>query len=279
MPPLPDEPLGAVAARAAALADETCATCGWYHGAWPLWRHLGMATAPTVHEGFYAARIAEHLAEGGGADVLVSGAADQGMVATVARAFAAAGIAPRITVLDRCATPLALGAEWAARADLPVSVLHVDVLDLDRVGAFDLVCTHAFLGYFDPDQRRALATRWHAALRPGGRLVTLNRLRPGATADPVGFTESEAATFIERARAEALRVGWPTDDAVARAIAWTSRFRMHPLRSPADVTGPFEAVGFDVRPIPVDSGDAARKAPSGPGSPGNASFLGIVATR
>lgn len=276
---LPDEPLAEVAARAAALATDTCTDCGWYHGAWPLWRHLGMASAPTLHEAFFAARIADHLRAGGGIDVLVSGAADQGMVATVARGFAACGVRPRITVLDRCATPLALASEWAARAGLHVDTVRLDVLDLDRWAAFDLVCTHAFLGYFDPVQRRRLADRWHAALRPHGHLVTLNRLRPAATSDSVGFTPDEADAFVERARTQAARVGWPSDDAVARAVAWTSRFHMYPLRDPRDVVGPLEDVGFYVEITPVDSGEASRTAPVGPGTPGHASFLGVVATR
>lgn len=274
--PLPAEPLAEIAAHAAAIADATCSGCGWYHGAWPLWRLLGMASAPTVHEAFYAEHVARHVAGGGGADVLVSGAADQGMVATVARAFAAVGVTPRITVLDRCATPLRLAEAWAGPAGVPVRTVRVDVLDLAEIAAFDLVCTHAFLGYFDPAQRRRLATRWRAALRPGGRLVTLNRLRPTAPTDPVGFTADEAAAFVARARAAAPRVGWDPEDAVARALAWTERFRMYALREAEDVTGPLQAAGFAVEVVAIDSGEASRTAPVGPGTPGHASFLGFV---
>jgi len=266
--------------RAIALAEQHCplcgADCGWYHGTWPLWRALGIASTPVLHAAFYEEAIAEHLNAGGGMDVLVTGAADPAMLATITGAFAARGRRPRLTVLDRCGTPLVLARDWAAVADVELHTQRRNVLDAGGIGPFDLVCTHAFLGYFSPPARARLAIAWRSFLRPGGRLLTLNRLRPDAPYAPIGFSHEEARRFVERARSEATARHWDAQDTARRARVWTEHFRQWPVHTLEEVVTVLRAADFGVTTRAVQNDTGTTRGLSGPGTPGGARFAGFV---
>ncbi len=277
MTPPHDDPI-ARARLAAAWATDGCARtgCGWYHGTWPLWRALGLASAPDVHEVFYREALLDHLDAGGGDRVLVTGAADPEMLATTLRAFRARGRTPRLEALDRCATPLALAAAWAHHEGVPLRTHQVDALVHATDARFDLVLTHAFLGYFDPAGRAALAARWRDWLAPDGRLITLNRLRPDAPDARVGFTAAQAAAFVARARTEA-EGRWDVDDAVARAEVWTRNLDAWPLRDADTLRALLEGAGLSATLHTIPPAPGAP--PAGPGSPGQATYVGVVARR
>src|SRR3546814_2715406 len=78
--------------------------------------------------------------------------------------------------------------DWSSdvcSSDLPV-------LDYDGGARFDVVCTHCFLGYFTPEQRPALMAKWFSLLRPGGRVLTVNPIRPTPDHAFVPFTPAQA---------------------------------------------------------------------------------------
>src|SRR3546814_1159862 len=89
--------------------------------------------------------------------------------------------------------------DWSSdvcSSDLPV-------LDYAGGARFDVVCTHCFLGYFTPEQRPALMAKWFSLLRPGGRVLTVNPIRPTPDHAFVPFTPAQAASFEARAMAAA----------------------------------------------------------------------------
>lgn len=203
--------------------------CDWYHGAWPHLRRLELVSSPDWHAAFYAGALARRL--GPGDPVLVSGAADERMLAVVL----AAAEPEDVTVLDRCDTPLA-----ACRALAPaVRTVRADVLEHDRPGAYAAILSDAFLPRFAPAERVAVLRAWRRLLRPGGAAVTTARIG-GAGADrPAPSPEMRA----ERLRRAALARG--ADDAVAElAHEFGLRQRRHPLRSASEVTALFEDAGF-----------------------------------
>src|SRR3546814_10086578 len=67
---------------------------------------------------------------------------------------------------------------FAKRYGRAVETVVTPVLDYDGGARFDVVCTHCFLGYFTPEQRPALMAKWFSLLRPGGRVLTVNPIRP-----------------------------------------------------------------------------------------------------
>ena len=70
---------------------------------------------------------------------------------------------------------------------------------------FDVVCTDSFMAQFPDNRREELVAAWHRALRPGGRLVTTNRLRTSTTAETVRNSTERACAFRDAALAEVAR--------------------------------------------------------------------------
>ena len=183
---LPPEPLLESARLAARLAPSTCtrtpASCAWYHALYPLLRVLGLAATPERHTDFYD-EVFRRLAADGCRRVAITGTADTCMLAHVLRPFLAAAIRPAVTVVDRCATPLALCRTYAEGAGFALETEVADMLAWRPEEPFDVVTTHAFIGMFPHDKQPVLLRRWAEALRPGGVLVSVARVDAEWSAD------------------------------------------------------------------------------------------------
>jgi SAM-dependent methyltransferase len=160
-----DEDLLGMAAQAYALADQFCGTCKNYHALWPYHRlALGSGQGGlTAIEHAIAGQI-----QAGARRVLVAGAADTGLLATVARA--AAGCDIEMAVVDRCPTPVELCRRFAERWSLPVTTTVADIAYLDG-GDFDLVYASSILPFVPAERRASTIAGMHRALKPGGHLL------------------------------------------------------------------------------------------------------------
>lgn len=284
----PDEPLALsapLARRIAATecrADDAGRSCAWYHGFWQYLRLLDFITTPRDHAAFYRQALGPALAEGCGR-VLVSGSADYAMLAQLLRIFGEARRHPAIVALDICRTPLALCEWYAARRGVVLATVATDILAYRAETTFDLVCTHSFFGRFAPAERPRLIERWRALLRPGGRVVTVNRIRPDAPAI-VGFTAEQAARFVARVRERAATMGRVADLGLAELLpmaeAYAAATRTHPLRSAEELRALFEAGGFRIEHLAVEP-LAGRTGilPTGPTMSGGARYAQLVARR
>lgn len=282
LPPL-DEPLAESAPLARKLAPSLCGVdprtgerCDWQHGLWQTLRLLGVITTPVHHAEFFRRALA---ALEDGARILVSGTADYAMLAQVIAASRKA----RITVLDVCGTSVELNRWYAARAGAAVTVLRSDVLGFAPREPFDAICTHSFIGQFDPRSRAKLVRKWHAWLAPGGRLATINRVRPGAGADRVGFSAEQAKTFV----ADVLERAAPRAGELGLDLAWlereAARYAAHqgawPLRSLDEIRALFESAGFTLSELVTSTVSGAHGRVSGPTTPGAAQYAHILAIK
>lgn len=268
---------------AAALAARHCRDCGWYHGFWPVVRALGCGTEPDDHASFYARALAGAAASGPIGRVLISGSADDAMPALILRLAADLGRHPTITVLDRCATPLALCRATLAAGDGMLDTVEGDALDAALEGGFDLIATHSFLGYFDEAGRAALLARWRSLLRPGGRVLTVNRIRSDGP-DIVTFTEAQIEAFVarlcERHSHRRDLSALPPTEIATRARVYATRFTIRPVRSVAAIGRMAQDAGLEIEARPLGTpGRAAAGTPSGPTAPGGASYVGFVLRR
>lgn len=103
---------------------------------------------------------------------LLAGSADAGLPGLIGGVAAAQpGSEHRITVVDRCETPLVLCRAHAEAEGSTIETVHADLRDFRRDGAFDAVLMH-FTTIFFPDEEIVAFFR-HAAswLAPGGVLV------------------------------------------------------------------------------------------------------------
>ncbi len=235
------ESLVANATHARAIAASTCAAdpvrpgerCAWYHGFYPVLRVLGLAATPDRHGAFFDAALARQAPRH--PRVLVTGAADTAMLARVARAYATAGTTASVHLVDRCPTPLALCARFAAAAQVPLGPEAVDVRDLAGPEAWDLICTHSFLAQFAPADRDAIVARWRAVLAPGGVVVTTTRLASDPTAAPVRADPEAVAAFRDRVLAAVARhdaaaaLGMTSEECGDAAERWAARTVTFPL--------------------------------------------------
>lgn len=255
--------------------------CLYYHRIRPLLRRLGLASEPEDHRAFMFPAIVAALGEAG-RRVLVSGSADEAMAAMVVEAGQAAGVTPDITVVDLCATPLLLNAAFGAAHGVAIATERSDILGYRSPACFDLIVTHSFLGVFAPAQRRSLMSRWHDLLRPGGRLVTVARLRPRG--ESRRFSDRAAADLAEEARrrtsSSAATLGLPAHE-IAAAVLDYARHRApsHPLRSLDELSALVSGAGLEPVQVRARNWPARVTGIDGPGLPRGGAYAEVVAER
>jgi len=286
----PEEALELSAPLARRLAAAHCAkdpatgeSCAWSHGFWQYLRMMGLAVEPELHAGFFRTALEALLQAQPAPRLLISGAVDYALLAQV---FAVPGMRGRqaeITVVDRCETPLELNRWYAQRLGTEIQTRRSDILEYSAQRAYDAICTHAFLGYFDPVQREALFRKWHALLRPGGCIVTVHRLRPGEV-ERARFSGEQAHAYGERIlnAAQAIQASLDLEPAALAqmARAYASRLVMWPVASLEQVRDLCERNGFEVTQLhAVPLLPRSPQAASAPTVPGGNDYLHLVATR
>jgi SAM-dependent methyltransferase len=263
----PDEPLADSAPVAWSLAERLCAgdpqshdSCLWYHRIWQYLRLLDIISSIRTNTPFLLATLAR-LAPSH-PRVLISGTADYAMLAHLREAYRSRPL--DVTMLDRCATSVAINQWYADRYGLAMTPVCGDALAIETDRPFDLVCTHNFVGRFDTEARQRLVNRWHTVLRPGGVVVTTQRVRPGDRARMASYTGAEAHALADRvAQAAALYPGaLGATPAELHNVTYEYALRKgtYVIASPAEITAPFERAGFVVNLADEGGGPAERAA-------------------
>jgi SAM-dependent methyltransferase len=263
--PMVDEPLAESAPlaweKAPALCwrdPETGVGCEAYHRAWQYRRLLGLITTVGTDGDFLLERFSSLARGGAHRRVLVAGTADYGMLAHLAAAYRSEGAPLEVTVVDRCATPLMLNRWYGERRSLPVETLQANLLDLPIGRAFDLVCTHSLFGRLTKEDRERVVGAWHAQLRPGGLVLTTQRIRPGAATSVLVLDENAARAVGAAAEnaARAFPVPGPSPEELGRVVAEEVRGRVsHLLRAQEEALDPFVRQGFTIEEARVPDAD------------------------
>lgn len=284
-------PLADMAAFALAEAPARCADdghggrlCDWYHGLWPTLRLFGMAATPERHAAFFHDVFSEAANAGGFGRALVCGTADYAMPALVHQVYGQCGRTPDLTVLDLCPTPLALCTRFARQVGVSWQTIARDAL-APGGATYDLICSHSFLSRFDAQTRPLLMTRWHDALRPGGRVVTTTRLDPDWAPADVGLSDSQIDSLVNQVsqRVERWRRVLPidSDTVVALARRYAENLYSYAVRSEDELRALFSGAGLrivrlDVKEVRGGSGGGRKGMP---GLVKSARYADIVAER
>jgi SAM-dependent methyltransferase len=187
-------------------------------------------------------------------------------------------------VLDLCETPLMLNRWYAERVSAPISTCRSDILDYASGEPFDAICTHAFLGNFDPQQRVALVAKWRSLLRAGGHVITVNRLRPGRGPGRIAFGPGQVRAYHERvvqaANATARALPMSAAELAGAAETYASRQFIYPLQSADELRALFEHGGFAIehlstRPLAQE----ARLPVNVPTMPSGDDYAHLIAAR
>jgi len=265
------EPLAESAPLALDWSKSLCDGCGSYHGAWQVLRLLGVMNSMRSDDDFLLPQLAGLIGEGA-RSILVSGAADYAFLARILAASGARANSLEITVADRCETPLELNRWYAHRAGLEIATWRGEILQYDNPGAFDLVCTHSFFGFFNARGRKALVTSWWDCLASGGAVLTAQRTRPHDPDSRHGFSRSQSDNLGARAfrlaedRFEQLGI----DPGYARslAVAYASDRESYTIRDEGHLRRIFLEQGFELEHFaPPDRNQAEKDIPSVPTAP------------
>lgn len=212
--------------------------------------------------------------------LLVSGTADYGMLQLLHKQLDGITTNIEMTVVDRCATPLKICQWYAERHGFHIDTIHQDVLGGVPPSAFDAIFTHSFLGYFSDEDRRSLLMRLRDGLRPGGRLVTVQRIREDYPYERLSFTSNEIEAFVTKVAQ--LGADYADEigpiDLASLAREYARNMGNWPLKSAASLRGMFEACGFKLRRFECLSvgqpGDI-----TGPSVPNSTGYYMITAER
>ena len=254
--------------------------CSWYHGNWHLLKELGVVSTSAIHSESIS-RLLE-LAVGDIVEprILLSGSTDETLIRLVHDTCSALGIREKLYAVDICATPLAFMQAYAEQNGIELVTVHTDILEFETVEKFDVILTHAFMGYFDETQRPLLTRQWRQLLSDEGRIVTIQRVRPVSSLLPVTFTAEQSSRFVAAAveAVNAMDAGDMPDVATVREAAtdFANNFSIHPITSRSALESLFTEAGLTFQTLEYHSLDKIGEL-SGPSVPSDAEFAHIIA--
>jgi len=255
--------------------------CGWYHGNWHLLKSLDLVSTSAVHEDSLNRLI--KLAAAGMTEprILLTGSTDETLIRITHSACHAMGVNEKLFAVDICATPLGFMQAYASENQIELETFHSDILEFNTEQKFDIILTHAFMGYFDDAQRAMLVKKWSQLLSDQGRIITIQRIRPADSPLIVKFTPQQSAQFISSAL-DAARLAEFNDcelDAVELAASeFASKFVNYAITSKSALESLFSDAGLDFQILEYHTLKKKGEL-SGPSVPSNAEFAHIIAKK
>lgn len=224
--------------------------CRAYHGVWQYLLLLDVIRGLRSDRAFLIQTLRERLRSERIERVLVSGTADYAMPACVLAAARLENQSPSITVVDRCATPLAISDWYARQVSADFETVQSDILEYRGAAPFDLICTHSFIARFEPEVRNRLLCHWRDLLRPGGWVLTSHRARPGLDAERVRYDDATIERFVASVRTAAdnfaAPLGVSREDLLREARKYAQAKSNFNLRSGDEVAAHFTHNGFEI---------------------------------
>lgn len=281
------DPLTMSAPLARRLAPQLCRKdpvsgedCSWYHGIWQDLRLLGLAATPEHQTHFFRDVFARF--SGRSVRLLICGTADYSILTQVLGACSEHRVGAKITVVDWCQTPLFFNRWYAERVECSIETVQADIFNHRFETAFDMICSHGFLGQFRPAQRAELARRWCRALTPGGTVLLVNRVRSGVAGAETRFSEAQGREFCETVTEKLRQMNSLQEseraDILARAKVYVHRLTGYALTE-EELTTVFPDAGFRIDDLQILSSPVQDGKLSGPAVPSNARHAALIASR
>jgi 2-polyprenyl-3-methyl-5-hydroxy-6-metoxy-1,4-benzoquinol methylase len=220
------------------------ASCDWYHGTWQYLRLLNMVAVPPWYE-FYQEALGNVLRRRPKADVLISAAADFGMLAILHEAIRATQAEPRVVVYDICNTPLRSCQWYAERHGLAIECVRANLLTDDIPPAsFDLIVTDEFLTVIKAADKPLIIQRWRELLKPGGTLVTTAMIGRATTPElRQGYAERARRLFEESSLSFPHHFNGRREEILHRFETFASYHTRHMLSGEDEIKQLFDGFG------------------------------------
>jgi hypothetical protein len=176
------EDLFAIANRAAELSTTLCDGCAAYHFRIPAFRAVGSSESLGIDRPKMVEAISQiwkqNYRKNMPFELVIAGSADTGLLATAAHAIALQGEdalgRTHFTVIDRCATPLLLCAEFAAQHGIECSTIQGDLIAVGPAMPAHVVLMHSVLRFFPERERVDFLKHASGWLAPQGVLLISN---------------------------------------------------------------------------------------------------------
>lgn len=221
--------------------------CVDYHGIRPFLYCAGLRTSFKSYSEMFDGPVRKWAGPASSPHVLVSGAADFVVPALVTWALRQAGRDPRITIIDRCRTPLVMCEDAASRFGMHWETVLDDIHDHRSSINFDLIVSDRFLSQFPPLERQAVVDAWIRNLEDGGRVLTTLSIYPGGK--PPLVEDASLYDEITRRYPGGLN-GLPPRVSLQRLLEIVERYnqgrRSHRIASVEEVLPLFEESGLRV---------------------------------
>ena len=277
------EDLIAIANRAADLAVSNCDGCSVSHWRVPAQRAVGLpeSLATDRRQVVDAVRkIWKRPTPGQKFEIVIAGAVDTGLLATVAHAVAVSAADAlnhtHFTVIDRCRTPLLLCAEFSALNGIDCATFVSDLRTATPSPLCDLVVMHSVLRFIPAEERILFLRHVRGWLAPSGLLLISNSF---------GLqTESQRAAKIEKNEASSLRIERAVASGLLRSpilinqlqraqqkAAMSAVDRDRVFTDPSNVEKMAQAAGFGITQL-----DCIQAPNLKPHTPGRSRVLAIL---
>jgi SAM-dependent methyltransferase len=188
----------------------------------------------------------------GGRRVLLSGAADTGLMALVAKVFADFGVTPDLTLVDRCRTVIEQNRLCMKETNREAALFAGSVLDF-HAEPFDVIYAHSFMLFFATSELSDLARTWRRLLKPDGIILSTDYM--ATSVEPVyisPMTEEEIEATLASIEQAAKDHGMNASD-VAELRRCTRLMRtelplisLAPLLSVSEIRNRMMAGGLEV---------------------------------
>jgi len=208
--------------------------CGWYHGTWQYLRLLDMVAVPHWHRQFYNQVLGDILKQKPNANVLISAAADWGMLASLHEAVQLAKASPSIVLYDICKTPLKSAQWYADQHQISLKTRCSNIItDEIPEAPFDLIVTDEFLSVLKAEYKPLITKRWKELLKPGGSVVTVAMLGGATTPELRNGYAERARRLLESTNGDFLPSHGATKKAqvLERCIAFANFHTRHMVSS------------------------------------------------
>lgn len=260
--------------------------CSWYHGSWHLLKSLGVVSTSAVHEQNIIALLKSALKGMTAPRILLTGSTDETLIRIVRNTCRELRIEEYLHAVDICATPLAFMQAYAKENDIELTTYQSNILefntDTETGNQFDIILTHAFMGYFDDSQRPLLIKKWRQLLSEQGKIVTIQRVRPKNSPPLVTFTPEQSTNFIDAA-IESLENSASADKPEAETVKsaaseFAKNFISHAITSKTALESLFINADMTFQFLEYHMLDKKGEL-SGPSVPSNAEFAHIIAEK
>lgn len=233
-----------------------CNTCAPYHAIWPYLRITGAVGGVEADEPFLQPLLQSVLTHGVH-NILLAGSADSGVTALVHRAMLKYEHSARLTVIDRCATPLRSCQEYAQNQGIELATIQDDMAMMSLCECADLVIGHSVLPFIYENERHNVLLKMAKALKPGGHLLLTVRIAPANLEGKAVKTRSpeDMAKFVLQGLAERsieLPCPTPTFLSMVRDFFLHRSYQLSQLSDTSILSNELESIGLgmvDVRPL------------------------------